>query len=161
MKMVFTKTLLFLSMILLSGMLLGQTKPDTLVSRDMTLELKKDTLFFSSGLKLFAGQKLIIGKASGDAGKFRSIISKKAAIVPSVWGQDKRFENAIENYVDSEKNKEKVKKSLISGNLLTIKKISFSKTAKPYFYLVYLSSDTDDYNCDIKLALTLQELLLE
>ena len=125
----------------------------------MTLELKNDTLFSNTGLKFFVGQKLIIGNASGEAGQYRSIISRKAAIVPSIWGQDRRFENAIENYVDSKKNKEKVKNSLIPGNLLTIKRMGFSKTGKPYFYIVSLSSDSDDYNCDIKLALLLKELI--
>ena len=88
----------------------GQTNIDSLINSGMTLELKNDTLFSNTGLKFFVGQKLIIGNASGEAGQYRSIISKKAAIVPSIWGQDKRFENAIENYVDSRKNKEKVKK---------------------------------------------------
>jgi hypothetical protein len=155
------KTLQLFFIITYSATLYGQANADTFISHDMAMELKNDTLYFGTGLKLFTGQKLVIGNASGGAGTYRSIISKKAAIVPSIWGQDKRFENAIENYVDSEKNKEKVKKALIPGNILTIKKISLSKTAKPYFYLVSLSSDTDGYNCDIKLALTLGEILLE
>ncbi len=127
----------------------------------MTLELKNDTLFSNTGLKIIIGQKLVIGNASSGTGHYRSIISKKAAIVPSIWGQDKGFENAIENYVDSKKNKEKLKNSLIPGNLLTIKRTGFSKTGKPHFYIVSLSSGSDDYKCDIKLALLLKELLLE
>lgn len=139
----------------------GQTNMDSLINGGMTLELKNDTLFSNTGLKFFVGQKLIIGNASGEAGLYRSIISKKAAIVPSIWGQDKRFENAIENYVDSKKNKEKVKNSLIPGNLLTIKGIGLWKNSKPHFYIVSLSSDSDGYSCDIKLALILKELLLQ
>jgi hypothetical protein len=139
----------------------GQTNLDSLINDRMTIELKNDTLFSDAGLKFFVGQKLIIGNAAGEEGQYRSIISRKAAIVPSIWGQDKRFENAIENYVDSKKNKEKVKKSLIPGNLLTVKRISFSKAGKPHFYIVYLASDSDGYNCDIKLALILKELLLQ
>ena len=127
----------------------------------MVFGLNGDTLFSNTGLKIFVGQKLIIGNASGEAGQYRSIISKKAAIVPSIWGQDTRFEYAIENYVDSKKSKEKVKKSLIPGSLLTIKGIVLSKTGKPHFYLVALSSDSDGYKCDIKLALVLKEILLQ
>ena len=138
----------------------GQTNSDSL-STGMTFELKNDTLFSNTGLKFFVGQKLIIGTASGEAGRYRSIISSKAAIVPSIWGQNKNFENAIENYVDSKKNKEKVKRSLIPGNLLTIKGFGLSKTGKPHFYMISLSSDTDGYNCDIKLAILLKELLLQ
>ena len=139
----------------------AQTNTDSPINSGMTLELKNDTIFFSTGLKLLVGQQLIIGNPAGEAGQYRSIISNKAAIVPSIWGQDTRFENAIENYVDSKKNKEKVKASLIPGNLLTIKKMGFSKTGKPYFYIVSLSSDSGGYNCDIKLALVLKELFLK
>lgn len=146
---------------LIPVLLNAQTSSDKIINKSTTVEFKNDTLFYSNGLKLFIGQKLIIGNAAGDAGQYRSIISKKAALVPSIWGQDMRYENAIENYEDSKKNKEKVKKSLITGNLLTITKIGFQKTGKPYCYLVSLSSDTDSYNCDIKLALILKELLLQ
>ena len=149
------------SLVLLRNSVSGQTSTDSLLNNGMTLELKNDTLLSKTGLRLFIGQKLIIGNPSGEAGQYRSIISKKAAIVPSIWGKDKRFENAIENYVDSKKNKEKVKNSLLPGNLLTIKKMGFSKTGKPHFYMVSLSSESDDYNCDIRLALLLKELLLQ
>jgi hypothetical protein len=139
----------------------GQTNTDTLINGGMALELKNDTLFSSTGLKFFVGQKLVIGNAAGQAGYYRSVISKNAAIVPSIWGQDMRFENAIENHVNKKKSREKVKNSLLPGNLLTIKRINFCKTGKPYFYLVSLSSDLDSYNCDIRLALLLKELLLQ
>ncbi|MBN9297143.1 MAG: hypothetical protein J0I41_09030 [Filimonas sp.] len=137
----------------------GKTKPDSLITAGMTFELRNDTLVANSGLLIFVGQKFLIGNSTGKEGQYRSIISKKAAIVPSIWGQDKRYENAIENYVDSKKNKEKVKASLIPGNLLTIKSIKLSKVGKPHFYIASLSSPSDDYNCDIKLALRLGELL--
>jgi hypothetical protein len=140
--------------------LYAQLSSDTIINKEMKLEFKNDTLFTSTGLKFYAGKKLIIGNSSGEAGNFRSIISRKAAIVPSIGGQDKKYENAIENYVDSKKRKEKVKNSLLSGKVLTINKIMFSKSSKPSFYLVSISSDTDDYNCDLKMALVLKELLL-
>jgi hypothetical protein len=127
----------------------------------MRFELKDDTLYSSTGLKIFVGQKLIIGNASGEEGQYRSIISNKAAIVPSIWGQDKRYENAIENYVDSKKNKEKLRKFLVPGIPLTIKGIVLSKTGKPHFYMVGLSSDSERCQADIKLALVLGELLLQ
>lgn len=139
----------------------GQTNSDSLINGAMTLELKNDTLFSNTGLKIFAGQKLIVGKAACEDGYYRSVISKNAAIVPSIWGQDMRFENAIENHVNKKQSREKVKRDLLPGSLVTIKKIRFSKTGKPYFYLATISSDTDDYSCDIKLALILKELLLQ
>ena len=139
----------------------AQISSDNTINKNTTVEFKDDTLFYSNGLKLFIGQKLMIGNAAGEAGQYRSIISKKAALVPSIWSQDMRYENAIENYEDSKKNKEKVKKSLLSGNILTITKIGFQKTGKPYCYLVFLSSESDSYKCDIKLSLILKELLLK
>ena len=138
----------------------GQTSSATLIKDDMTFELKNDTLYSSTGLKLFIGLQLIIGLPSGLDGDFRSIISKKAAIVPSIWGRDKRYENAIENYVDSKKNKEKLKSFLLSAKSLTIKGIALSKTGKPYFFLVWLSSGTGECKADIELALKSKELLL-
>lgn len=161
MNKIFNRTFMLFFISLLSTSLYGQIEADTLIKSDMTFELRNDTFFSNTGLKLLIGQKLIIGNASGESGQYRSIISKKAAIVPSIWGQDKRFENAIENYVDSKTNKEKVKTSLIPGNLLTIKRMGFSKTGKPHFYIVSLASETDGYSCDIKLALLLKELLLQ
>ena len=139
----------------------GQTNTDSLINGGITFELKSDTLFSNTSLKFYAGQKLIIGNAAGEAGYYRSIICRNAAIVPSIWGQDMRFENAIENHVNKKKSREKVKSTLLPGNLVTIKRISFSKTGKPYFYLVSLSFDSDSYNCDLRLALLLKELLLQ
>jgi len=127
----------------------------------MTLELKNDTLYSNTGLKFFAGQKLIVGNASGESGYYRAIIYKNAALVPSIWGQDMRYENAIENHVNKKKSREKVKSTVLPGNFLAIKRISFSTTGKPHFYLASLISDSDSYYCDLKLALLLKELLLK
>lgn len=161
MNKIYQTTLLLCLTVLFSNSIYGQKKGDNLISNAMTFELKKDTLYSSTGLKIFVGQKLIIGNASGEGGQYRSIISNKAAIVPSIWGQDKRYDNAIENYVDSKKNKEKLMKFLIPGNPLTIKAIGLSTTGKPHFYMVALSSDTGGCKADIKLALVLGELLLQ
>ncbi|MEO6454715.1 MAG: hypothetical protein ABIN97_11605 [Ginsengibacter sp.] len=161
MKKKFHKALLIFLIAFFSNSIYGQTKEENLINDEMTFELKNDTLYSHTGLKLSVGQKLIIGNASGEGGQFRSIISNKAAIVPSIWGQDKRFENAIENYVDSKKSKERLRKSLVPGSPLTIKGIGLSKTGKPHFYMVSLSSDSEGCKADIKLALILKELLLQ
>ena len=138
----------------------GQTKAEITNNTETSAILKGDTLYSTEGLKFFVGQQLTVGEPSGIDGHFRSILSKKAAIVPSIWGQDKRYENAIENYVDSKKNKEKLTQFLKSVNSLTIKKIILAKTGKPYFYMVVLSSDTGECKADIQLAIRLKELLL-
>ena len=155
--------LLFASffMVALCNSVDGQTPADSLADEKMTIELKGDTLVTSTGLKIFVGEKLIIGNPAGEAGRYRSIISRNAALVPSIWGQTSRSGYAIENYVDSKKSKERLLKSLIPGNVLTIKGIGISRTGKPHFYMIILSSDSDVYKCDIQLALMVKELALQ
>ena len=138
----------------------GQTDSDSLINMSMTFELKNDTLYSNTGLKFYKGQKLIIGNNAGANRRYRSILSDRAALVPSIWGQDKRYNYAIENYVDSKKNREKMKK-LIPGQVLTITGIGLSKTGKPHFYSAGLTSGADRYYCDLKLALNLRELLIQ
>ncbi len=131
-----------------------------LISADMVFELKNDTLFSNTGLKIFVGQKFILGEAAGANG-YRSIISKKTAIVPSIWGQNKNYENAIENHVQPKKETAKLKVDLVPGIAMSVKKIYLDRTGKPHFYCIWLLSKKDNYRCDIKLALQLKELLLE
>lgn len=45
-------------------------------------------------------------------------------------------------------------------NFVNRKKILLSKMAKPHFYLVVLTSGNDKYSFDIKLALTIKELII-
>jgi hypothetical protein len=161
MKKISNKFILLFLTVLIATTIYGQTREGNLNNDEPTFELRGDTLHSTTGLKIFVGQQLTIGEPSGIDGHYRSIISKKAAIVPSIWGQNKRYENAIENYVDSKKNKAKLTKFLLSANSLTIKAIGLSKTGKPHFYMVLLSSDTGECKADIKLALRLKELLLK
>lgn len=153
--------LLVLTIILIGGFVYGQDKGDSLINNEVSFKLEGDTLYASNDLKLFSGKKLIVGNPSTSGGQYRSIVSNKAAIVPSIWGQDRRFENAIENYVDSKKNKERLRDLLKPGTVLTIDKISVSRTGRPHFYMVTLSSDKGICRADIKLALVLGELLLQ
>jgi hypothetical protein len=132
---------------------------DVVTADNESLQLKNDTLYSSTGLKFFKGQQLIIGTPMGGDGYYRSIIYK-TAIVPSIWGQDKRYDHAIENHVNVKKSKEGVKRFLVSGKSLTIKGISLWKNSKPNFYLVSLASDAEVFGCDIQFALALKELSL-
>jgi hypothetical protein len=157
MKNTISKLLLLMLLTTIAKLNYGQTSSSK--EQELSFTLQGDTLYSNSGSKFFKGQKLIVVKAAGVNGQFRSIVSKKAAIVPSIWGQNKNYENAIENYVDSKQEKEKVKNTLINGTILTIDKISYAKGSKPNFYLVALISDIDKYKCDLKLALTLGELI--
>ncbi len=123
-------------------------------------ELKNDTLFSASGIKIFSGQKLQLGNATGYNGLYRSIISKWAAVVPRIWGKNPNFENDIENHVDNKKGKASLKK-LIPGQFYTVGKIRLMGYKNKYhYYLVTLVSDAGEYKADISLALQLRELLL-
>jgi hypothetical protein len=116
-------------------------------------------LYSSTGVKFFRGQQLIIGNPAGEDGYYRSIIYK-TAIVPSIWGQDKRYDHAIENHVNVKKSREGVKRFLVPGKSVTIKGIGLWKESKPNFYLVSLASDSEVFGCDIQFALSLKELSL-
>ncbi len=152
---------LFLFYSLLSfNIVTAQLNRDSLISAGMTLTLKNDTLYSSTGLKFYAGQKLIVGNPTGNDSYFRSVIHKSAAIVPSIWGQNKDYENAIENHVNKKKSRELVKKYLLPGDSLIVQRLTYSKTGKPYFYMLSFSTANSTFNCDIKLALLLGELLL-
>ena len=132
---------------------------DVVTVGDESFQLKNDSLYSSTGFKFFRGQVIIIGGPAGDDGYYRSIIYK-TAIVPSIWGQDKRYDHAIENHVNVKKSREGVKKLLVPGKSLTIKRIGLCKNSKPNFYLVSLASDSEVFDCDIQFALALKELSL-
>ncbi len=152
-------------MMFVVGCLNAQPNIDSLASDSRQAELKGDTLVTSTGLKIYVGQKLTIGKPARPDGLFRSIISSKAAIVPNIWGRKNRgYENDIENYVDTKKGKEKIKNELIIGLTATIKKISLiGNTNKYHYYMAILSieSGSDYYRTDILFAFKINELLLQ
>lgn len=133
---------------------------DIVTTDNESYQLKGDTLFSSTGLKLYKGQKLVIGNPAGQDGYYRSIIYK-TAIVPSIWGQDKRYDHAIENHVNVEKSREGVKRLLGAGSLVTIKEIGLWKNSKPNFYIVSLTSGSDVFVCDLQFALSLKEISLQ
>lgn len=160
MKKIFFFTFFILQSVFYFTSTFAQSTSENSISNTVPFQLKNDTLYSNTGMKIVVGQEIYIGKACGYGEEYRSIISSKAAIVPSIWGQDKRFENAVENYVDSKKNKARLKQFLVTGKPLTIKKIILSKSGKPYFYLVSLYSDSGECKADIQLALSLGELLL-
>jgi len=162
---IFRRLHFLVSMMLFASCLNAQSGIDSLASDSRQAELKGDTLATSAGLKIYVGQKLIIGKPARPDGLFRSIISSKAAIVPNIWGRKNRgYENDIENYVDTKKDKEKIKNELIPGFTVTIKKISLIGNPNKYhYYMAILSpeSGSDYYRTDILFAFKINELLLK
>ena len=137
----------------------GSKVYDLVTTDNESFQLKGDTLFSSTGLKFYRGQQLIIGNPAGEDGYYRSIIYK-TAIVPSIWGQDKSYDHAVENHVNVKKSREGVKQLLVPGNSVTIRGIGIWKNSKPNFYLVSLASGSEVFGCDIQFALSLKELSL-
>lgn len=137
----------------------GSKTFDVVTVDNESWQLKNDTLYSSTGLKFFSGQQLIIGNPAGENGYYRSVIYK-SAVVPSIWGQDKRYDHAIENHIDVRKSREGVKRLWIPGKSVTIRYMGLWKNSKPNFYLVSLVSGDEVFACDLQFAVSLKELLL-
>ena len=127
------------------------------ITEDTKFELANDTLISPSGLKIYPGQKFMLGNGVGPNGRYRSIISKYAALVPNIWGRNNGYEYLIENYVDNKKGKKQLE-VLAPGQVYTLGKIVKSGKKQFQFYFTSLSSEANDYRCDILLGLRLKEL---
>lgn len=138
----------------------AQNGIDSTISKDTQFELVNDTLVSASGLKIYPGQKFILGNPAGANGRYRAIISKYAALVPNIWGKNNGYENMIENYVSTKKSKKQVE-ALAPGQVYTLGKIGKGGKKQFQFYFTMLLSDTNDYQCDILLALRLKELVFQ
>ena len=147
--------------VLFSFTMYGQAANVRLITKDMSFELRGDTLFSTTGLKLFVGQTVIAGTGAAGDGYYRFVTSSKAAIKPSIWGQDRRYEYAIENHISPEKSRAEVRQFFLPGDSLSIARIVWWKNSKPNFYLVWLTDGDKKFACDIKAALCFGELLLK
>jgi hypothetical protein len=77
--------------------------------------------------------------------------------VPNIWGRNNGYEYLIENYVDNKKGRKQLA-ALAPGQVFTLQRIVKMGKDKFQFYYAGLSSETNDYRCDILLALRLKEL---
>jgi len=135
----------------------AQISTDSTITEDTKFELVNDTLTSASGLKIYPGQKFTLGNGARPDGRYRSIISKYAALVPNIWGRNNGYEYLIENYVDNKKGKKELQ-ALAPGQVFTLGKITKLGKKQFQFYFSSLSSEANDYRCDILLALRLKEL---
>lgn len=135
----------------------AQNSIDSAITEYTKFELANDTLSSPSGLKIYPGQKFTLGIGVGPNGRYRSIISAYAALVPNVWGRNNGYEHMIENYVDNKKGKKQLK-ALAPGQVFTLGKIVKTGKKQFQFYYTSLSSEANAYRCDILLALRLKEL---
>ena len=138
----------------------AQNGIDSSITEDTKFELAKDTLTSPSGLKIYPGLKFTLGNGVGPNGHYRSIISKYAALVPNIWGRNNGYEYLIDNYVDNKKGKKQLE-ALAPGQVFTLGKIVKAGKNQFQFYFASISSETNDYRCDILLALRLKELTFQ
>lgn len=135
----------------------AQIGTDSTITEETKFEFADDTLTSLTGLKIYSGQKFILGIGAGPNGRYRSIISKYAALVPNIWGHNNGYKYLIENYVDNKKGKKQLE-ALTEGQVFTIGKIAKAGKKQFQFYIASLSSEAGEYRCDILLALQLKEL---
>lgn len=136
----------------------SQKSIDSSFYRDIKFELTNDTLTSPDGLIIYSGQKFKLGKGAGTEGRYRSIVSKYAAMVPNIWGGNNGYEYLIENYVDNKKGRKELE-ALEPGQVFTLRKIVKAGKNKFEFYFARITSETEEYRCDVLLALRLKELL--
>lgn len=144
------------------GSVIAQSSTDSLFGKGINAELRNDTLFVGSGIIIYPGQQFVVGTGARVDGGYRTIISKYAAIVPTIWGHNSKYEYDIENVVDSKKGRQLLAE-LKPGQILTIGKIGKGGKKEYQYYSATLLSDGKElkYRCDILVALRLKELLLQ
>jgi hypothetical protein len=160
MKFLSTPKSLLYFVICISSSAYTQNSFDSTITKETKFELKNDTLTSMLGLRIYSGQKFILGNGAGLNSRYRSIISKYAALVPNIWGRNNGIENLIENFVDNKKGKKQLE-ALTPGQVFTFGKINKVGKKEFEFYLTSITSEYKVYRCDILLALQLKELLFQ
>lgn len=124
-----------------------------------SIKLNVDTLYFNS-IKIFIGQKLIVGKGSGENSWYRTIDFKNGFNFPLLFLRDLEIKQNLKYQADpSVRNKDKVKEYLKPGYNLTVLKI---KKVGPN-YIALLRNDerfSINYKSLIVEAIKCNELLL-
>lgn len=123
-----------------------------------------DTLFAHTGLKIYAGQKMIIGKASEENGWYKTIGFKSAFSFSLLFMRNIEIENNLEYKREPRKrDNDKLASSIQVGDTITIKKIKQEGNEKKgYWYLVYFKTirfPKENLYATIVQAMQLKELI--
>lgn len=141
----------------------GQITSDTLV-KAVEFFRKDDTLVMMNDTgRVYAGQRLLIGKGSGEGGRYKAITFKSATALPLLLFRQSEINSNTEYQVDpSLRDADKVKDALVPGMSLEVKKIKSKGDNRNWHYFeVYLSDGSFRFKCDIGYALALKELLIK
>jgi hypothetical protein len=137
-----------------------------LLSADTTYSLEGDTLFSNQDFKMFIGQKVIVGKGSGERDWYATFSFKSGASWPLLFLKETETQNNVEYQLDPAiRERDKVKGYLVPGDTLTVTKIKrYGKKRNGYWYMVDLSQGQSllslRFKCDIINAIKLKEVLL-
>lgn len=144
----------------------AQDEPSS-AKNDTTYTLAGDTLFTNQDFKVFVGQPLIIGKASGERGWYNTIRFKTGASWPLLFMQKTEIRQDPEYQLDpSVREKDKVRDYLSSGDTLVVTKIKKfgRKRFGNYWYMVTIVQKQGvlslNFRCDLINAVRLGEVTL-
>ena len=125
--------------------------------------LRNDTLLSPNGESIYIGKQLIVGKGSGENGRYQAITFKSRTAFPLLFLRNAEIKNDPEYKVaPSARDEDKVKSYLIPGQSLTVVKISSKGDNKVWhYYQVILDNGSNKFSCDIGYAVGLKELLIK
>jgi hypothetical protein len=143
----------------------AQTDTSKMVS-DTIYALIGDTLFTNKNFKLYVGQQLLSGSASGENGWYRTITFKSGASWPVLLWDKMETKNNVDYQLDPQlRVNDKVKEYLNPGEVLTVKKIKRNGNKRyGYWYIVFLKTTdfpTIKFRAWVADALIKKELMIQ
>jgi len=162
------RTCLFLLVLILArGVVSAQGQGWSQSSGNDTLyTLDGDTLRTNAGFQFYVGQKLVVGKGSGENGWYYSIGFRSANAWPLLLFHDLEMNNEYKYQNDGEQAREndKVRSSLDSGQIAVVTKIRKAGGKKHgYWYWVLFKAKGSPgvrFRCNIGAAIRTKEILL-
>lgn len=126
-----------------------------------------DTLISGSGSQIVVGQRVKIGKGSGENGWYKSIGLKSAASWLLLLFHDTEIKNqyAYSGDPEQERENDKVRDYLREGDSLLVTKIKRSGNKKHgYNFMIFLRDGkfpAINYRCNVQIASDTGEIILE
>ena len=159
--------IILLTMLLCKGAYAAAQDESSSGKNDTTYTLAGDTLFTNQDFRIFIGQPIIIGKASGERGWYNTISFKSGASWPLLLMKGAELRQDQEYQLDpSVREKDKVRDYLSSGDTLIVTKIKRlgRKRLGNYWYMVSMGQKQGllslNFKCDLINAVKFGEVTL-
>ena len=165
MPMFLNKVSIFIFLFLFNTQLRAQTGP-LQAQNDTTFTLIGDTIFSNQDFKIYIGQRLVIGSASGERDWYETISFKSGASWPLLLMKKEETNLNQEYQLDpSIREKDKVKTYLSPGDTLIVTKIKkYGKKRFGYHYIISMGHKQGflslNFKCNIIEAIRRREVLL-